>query len=115
MSYQPPSALGNKLSGGTGPVSYTHLDVYKRQSLGCENLTHEQFAEELGPYDPARVKFLSCQDVEDEMEAVSYTHLDVYKRQGWKRPLRWCVFPPAAPFLPLSTGALAASLSLIHI
>lgn len=38
-------------------------------SLGCENLTHEQFAEELGPYDPARVKFLTCQDVEDEMEA----------------------------------------------
>ena len=37
-------------------------------SLGCENLTHEQFAEELGPYDPARVKFLTCQDVEDEME-----------------------------------------------
>ena len=37
-------------------------------SLGCENLTHEQFAEELGPYDPARVKFLTCQDVEDEID-----------------------------------------------
>lgn len=38
-------------------------------SLGCENLTHEQFLEELGEYDPNRVKFLTCQDVEDEFEA----------------------------------------------
>ena len=37
-------------------------------SLGCENLTHEQFLEELGPYDEHRVKFLTCQDVEDEFE-----------------------------------------------
>ena len=34
--------------------------------LGCENLTHEQFVQELGVYDPDRVKFLKCQDVEDE-------------------------------------------------
>lgn len=38
-------------------------------SLGCENLTHEQFLKELGPYNPERVKFLTCQDVEDEFEA----------------------------------------------
>ena len=38
-------------------------------SLGCENLTHEQFLEELGPYDENRVKFLTCQQVEDELEA----------------------------------------------
>ena len=38
-------------------------------SLGCENLTHEQFLAELGEYDPNRVKFLTCQDVEDEFEA----------------------------------------------
>jgi len=37
--------------------------------LGCENLTHEQFLEELGDYDPDRVKFLTCQEVEDEFEA----------------------------------------------
>ena len=35
-------------------------------SLGCENLTHEQFLEELGEYNPDRVKFLTCQKVEDE-------------------------------------------------
>ncbi len=38
-------------------------------SLGCENLTHEQFLEELGDYDENRVKFLTCRDVEDEFEA----------------------------------------------
>lgn len=38
-------------------------------SLGCENLTHEQFLEELGPYDENRVKFLTCQQVEDELAA----------------------------------------------
>lgn len=36
-------------------------------SLGCENLTHEQFLEELGEYDRRRVKFLTCQQVEDEL------------------------------------------------
>ena len=38
-------------------------------SLGCENLTHEQFLAELGEYDPDRVKFLTCQEVEDEFAA----------------------------------------------
>ncbi len=36
--------------------------------LGCENLTQEQFKEELGDFDPERVRFLICQQVEDEME-----------------------------------------------
>ncbi len=35
-------------------------------SLGCENLTHEQFVAELGEYDGDRVRFLTCQHVEDE-------------------------------------------------
>lgn len=35
-------------------------------SLGCENLTQDQFKEELGEYDADRVKFLVCQEVEDE-------------------------------------------------
>ncbi len=38
-------------------------------SLGCENLTHEQFLKELGDFDPERIKFLTCQDVPDELEA----------------------------------------------
>lgn len=38
-------------------------------SLGCENCTHQQFLEELGEYDPRRIKFLSCQEAEDEFAA----------------------------------------------
>ncbi|MBQ9647565.1 MAG: altronate dehydratase [Oscillospiraceae bacterium] len=38
-------------------------------SLGCENLTQDQFKEELGEWDDKRVKFLVCQQVEDELEA----------------------------------------------
>lgn len=36
-------------------------------SLGCENLTKEQFLAELGDFDPDRVKFLTCQQTDDEM------------------------------------------------
>ncbi len=35
--------------------------------LGCENLTLTQFQEELGSWNPSRVKFLVCQNVEDEL------------------------------------------------
>ena len=42
-------------------VSYTHLDVYKRQIV--------EFSR-------------SIVFGEDRLRAVSYTHLDVYKRQG---------------------------------
>jgi ferredoxin--NADP+ reductase len=41
--------------------------------LGCENLTHEQFVAELGDFDPNRVKFLTCQAVEDEFAACAET------------------------------------------
>lgn len=39
--------------------------------LGCENLTMEQFQAELSQWDGRRVKFLVCQDVEDEIAAGS--------------------------------------------
>ncbi|MBR1757857.1 MAG: altronate dehydratase [Lachnospiraceae bacterium] len=35
--------------------------------LGCENLTLQQFQDALGSWDESRVKFLICQDVEDEI------------------------------------------------
>lgn len=35
--------------------------------LGCENLTMEQFRAELGEWDENRVKFLICQEAEDEL------------------------------------------------
>ncbi len=40
-------------------------------SLGCENLTQEQFRQELGTWDEDRVKFLVCQEVPDELAAGS--------------------------------------------
>ncbi|MEG2420681.1 MAG: altronate dehydratase family protein [Oscillospiraceae bacterium] len=39
--------------------------------LGCENLTMEQMKEELGDWDDKRVKFLVCQDCDDENRAGS--------------------------------------------
>ena len=36
-------------------------------SLGCENLTQAEFKEELREWNGERVKFLTCQDVEDEL------------------------------------------------
>ena len=50
------------------PVSYTHLDVYKRQVIRVR--VHEEHPR------PA-LKPLRC------LAPVSYTHLDVYKRQGF--------------------------------
>ena len=51
-------------------VSYTHLDVYKRQ-------TYSRFCcrfDGMCSFRCSKVSFLFC-------TAVSYTHLDVYKRQ----------------------------------
>ena len=60
------------------PVSYTHLDVYKRQGRiqnrqqhhphHVEGPSHDQFPE-------------NCREPNVGRAPVSYTHLDVYKRQ----------------------------------
>ena len=54
-------------------VSYTHLDVYKRQILQCllVIINHEITGNGIENLKRAR----------DDLQAVSYTHLDVYKRQ----------------------------------
>ena len=54
------------------PVSYTHLDVYKRQT---KHPMHPQNAS----VELKSVHF--SYDGEKEVLTVSYTHLDVYKRQ----------------------------------
>ena len=51
---------------GAVPVSYTHLDVYKRQL----EITNDGRETNLEKY---------C--APHKMDPVSYTHLDVYKRQ----------------------------------
>ena len=50
------------------PVSYTHLDVYKRQQMGVANY---------GQMTAGGWMYIGPQGI----VPVSYTHLDVYKRQ----------------------------------
>ena len=62
-------------------VSYTHLDVYKRQDLVVVPPHYEEYLK----YSKL-AKAIYCDytnQVEPYgMDAVSYTHLDVYKRQA---------------------------------
>ena len=57
--------------------------------LGCENLQHDQFVEELGEYDHDRVKFLTCQDVDDEFSAARdiLKELAAYAGQFKREPI----------------------------
>ena len=61
--------------GGPTAVSYTHLDVYKRQGdrriyTGSSGSGSHYFNKTFGKAGP-------------DGNPVSYTHLDVYKRQAW--------------------------------
>ena len=72
----------------TIPVSYTHLDVYKRQAVyyAYGDIVDTPAAGSLFSNSHAIVGNDVCKDLEelandDDVKAVSYTHLDVYKRQ----------------------------------
>ena len=94
----------------TCSVSYTHLDVYKRQDVDSENsragddiiipvknIMNEAYCRELskklrkqfqiqrgnGEFLGAFANYGYCKSPDDKhkLVAVSYTHLDVYKRQ----------------------------------
>ena len=67
-----------------GAVSYTHLDVYKRQ------VQHDALHLAFGNIVVYRYRAVATKDVQlspliqgvvDGFRPVSYTHLDVYKRQ----------------------------------
>ena len=60
------------------PVSYTHLDVYKRQGLShiVQDYKYPTVDAFLQVYKQGKSEY--------ESYAVSYTHLDVYKRQVLK-------------------------------
>ena len=69
-------------------VSYTHLDVYKRQVPICPRFVFSPFLEESDAEDMqgygrmSHILLRRCRMVVVcGKEAVSYTHLDVYKRQ----------------------------------
>ena len=79
------------------PVSYTHLDVYKRQRFHfdyfkwdcCQHVKHKRSRGAIGR---------NPRTLDGRKLPVSYTHLDVYKRQVWlgfgkcfpKILLYWC-------------------------
>ena len=62
------------------PVSYTHLDVYKRQILCNAPNLYLDFAYNKHPQEPGL--YWGGWVNERNTYAVSYTHLDVYKRQA---------------------------------
>ena len=69
---------------GMSPVSYTHLDVYKRQVFVLQIL-------EKAANDPGVIKThyqVSFGLALGTCIPVSYTHLDVYKRQT-RKPATW--------------------------
>ena len=85
------------------PVSYTHLDVYKRQVLGKETIDLYNTSETRSNNNSYGLNYqktgkeLMSQDEIAVMDgakciSVSYTHLDVYKRQryGVMRHLIFC-------------------------
>ena len=68
------------------PVSYTHLDVYKRQAL-YEEVVNIPFIVTLPGKKHAGTKL--PQLISNGVDSVSYTHLDVYKRQPHHFTLLW--------------------------
>ena len=104
---------GCYMRGAHGPVSYTHLDVYKRQAHVVADVGRHVFPQRqalggqrqlagvavlLAAPAPVAARLLGADqallDQGDRQptlgqvvggEAVSYTHLDVYKRQPHRR------------------------------
>ena len=90
------SLLPGHRSDAKHPVSYTHLDVYKRQ--GLDGATHESgFAGKSQRFESCTtstgsvsvrhhmnrdVSLLFPLNPHTDANPVSYTHLDVYKRQN---------------------------------
>ena len=69
-----------RFGGNQVPVSYTHLDVYKRQVLDHEKI--DDCIDTIKDYAEDSIPVLSKDKHILGVITVSYTHLDVYKRQG---------------------------------
>ena len=71
-----------KTSDTLGAVSYTHLDVYKRQGLDRAHGDSDQIRLQLGAVRLQGIRQGADLHGCGSLIPVSYTHLDVYKRQG---------------------------------
>ena len=72
----------NQPSESLSAVSYTHLDVYKRQTgLSVDAVTGTEAAVFEGQSGIEAGLADALINASDAISAVSYTHLDVYKRQ----------------------------------
>ena len=69
---------GYSNAGGCQAVSYTHLDVYKRQVLMIVTITYKAVLVVIGIV----IWIFGRGFLEGYLGPVSYTHLDVYKRQA---------------------------------
>ena len=65
------------------PVSYTHLDVYKRQTPGSSAATPSSPKQK-----PCAPSYCRTVPFVITWTTVSYTHLDVYKRQAYRGTVR---------------------------
>ena len=66
------------------PVSYTHLDVYKRQDKDIVAKVvgnSEMLPPDVAPGSLVTTTYSQVEDEIGDLATVSYTHLDVYKRQ----------------------------------
>ena len=98
----PPALSAQTAGAAPRAVSYTHLDVYKRQLVGrvCHGVleTWEWDAAEVAGAVARAAQRLKAEcpgvDWRAIEDAVSYTHLDVYKRQELllPGPVGWTVW-----------------------
>ena len=96
-------------SSTSGPVSYTHLDVYKRQSFlrkSGQRYTGRKTQNETFETDDACLR-----------PPVSYTHLDVYKRQlpDWDRAVEAGIGNVAAAAMNQAFFTLSLGIAAIEI
>ena len=70
-----------------GPVSYTHLDVYKRQDM--KYFMSQKLSENNTEYDIEERHLINERNAKEERLSVSDTHRDVYKRQSYGCKFRY--------------------------